>query len=98
MIRVMAEGGLFKPVAVCALCDRQIENAQLGAYLWKIDPDRGELLTGETFLLHKGECLRTFEKVNGGRRWWFWEELTRLPGYLAANMAVERTAAGRRAA
>lgn len=81
------------PVFVCDFCDRKIEGADEGLYVFDHKSEGGRTTIK---LVHKGECDRALGKALGYRMQGS-VELEALPIYLLRNLGVSATEAQERA-
>jgi len=77
---------LFKPVIFCDHCGKQITDAKDGNYEWLVD-DSGPI-DGKIFFTHK-DCCYAFEEANGGRGYWYCDELLLFPLFVANNLDAD---------
>lgn len=79
---VVPHEGRYRVTVICDHCHEPITDASKANYEWLAGDGRAPLL-----FVHKA-CVQSFERKNGQRVAYCWEDLDMLPLYLATNTGI----------
>jgi hypothetical protein len=82
----LGEPDIQCPKTYCDVCQQQITDAREGNFHWRIDGIAADPVDGQIYHVHK-RCWRRLEASMPGQ--WLWEELSRLPIQVGANLQVD---------
>jgi len=88
MIQIVNDG-VYRVALFCDACNNEITNAELALYTWDEEDQEERRKKGDRFtphFYHKGPCA---ESTVFNNQLPLWDELSRFPVYLVANLKVD---------